>query len=96
MTEDVGEEPQEEDKKKGWNERKQQAEERFQDKKNGIERKKVGLVLIPGKDLVKCLLDEDSEPKEWTGRKRKVPDLPAEEKLEETEGAQENKSPGDK
>jgi hypothetical protein len=47
--------------------------ERWNDKKKGLERKKVGLVLVPGKDVVKCLLDDTSEPQPWVSRKRGPP-----------------------
>lgn len=83
--EDIGQEPEDEDKKKDWQEKKRQAEERLNDKKNGLERKKVGLVLIPGKDVVKCQLDEASEPQPWVGRRRKIEPTPAEKTEEKPE-----------
>eukprot|EP01127_Copromyxa_protea_P004865 TRINITY_DN14690_c0_g1_i1.p2 TRINITY_DN14690_c0_g1~~TRINITY_DN14690_c0_g1_i1.p2 ORF type:complete len:177 (-),score=53.86 TRINITY_DN14690_c0_g1_i1:17-547(-) len=71
VLEDVGAEPEEEEKKKVWQEKHKKAVERLEDKKNGIERKKVGLVLLPGKDVVKCCLDENSEAQPWVSRRRK-------------------------
>eukprot|EP01126_Amoeba_proteus_P064639 TRINITY_DN9072_c0_g1_i2.p1 TRINITY_DN9072_c0_g1~~TRINITY_DN9072_c0_g1_i2.p1 ORF type:complete len:169 (+),score=25.24 TRINITY_DN9072_c0_g1_i2:50-556(+) len=68
---DLGPEPEEEDRKKDYHRRKEAAQIKMGERKKGLERKNIGLALVPGRYIVRCLLDENSQTKAWVGRARK-------------------------
>eukprot|EP01126_Amoeba_proteus_P047034 TRINITY_DN5349_c0_g1_i1.p1 TRINITY_DN5349_c0_g1~~TRINITY_DN5349_c0_g1_i1.p1 ORF type:complete len:184 (-),score=44.69 TRINITY_DN5349_c0_g1_i1:149-664(-) len=68
---DLGPEPEEEDRKKDYLRRKEAAQMKMEERKKGLERKNIGLALVPGRYIVRCLLDENSQTKAWVGRSRR-------------------------